>query len=184
MRTIEAFLREKSQWIVQKQRAAVQRQILNEMAPGSIKLWGAPVRLQIERGASRSVTLEPRGFLRIRLLSDDDEAQQQHVIDQYYRDELAQKIQQLAPEWERKVRVSASEYRIKKMRTRWGSCNIPKRRIWLNLWLAEKPIEQLELVLVHELVHLIEAGHGSRFQALMTQYLPDWQDRDRALNLR
>ncbi len=182
--TIETFLREKSQWIIQKQRAALKRQALNHTVPGSIKLWGEQVRVQIERGVNRGVTLEPEGYLRIALLHGDDATRQQQILDQYYRDELSQKIQLLAPHWERELKVSASEYRIKKMRTRWGSCNIPKQRIWLNLWLAEKPIEQLELVLVHELVHLIEASHGSRFQALMTQYLPDWRDRDKALNLR
>jgi predicted metal-dependent hydrolase len=184
MRTIETFLREKSYWIAQKQRAALKRQARNQPAPGSIKLWGAQVRLQIERDMTRGVDLDPAGFLRIKLLPEDNEARQEQVLDQYYRSELSQKINQLAPTWERKLNVSANEYRIKKMRTRWGSCNISKQRVWLNLWLAEKPIEQLELVLVHELVHLIESGHGHRFQALMTQHLPDWRDRDQALNLR
>jgi len=184
MRTIEAFLREKSQWIVQKQRAALKRQTRNQVVPGSIKLWGKQVQLKIERGLRREVTLEPEGLLRITLLPEDDVARQHQILDQYYRNELSRKIQQLAPKWERKLNASASEYRIKKMRTRWGSCNISKQRIWLNLWLAEKPIDQLELVLVHELMHLLEAGHGSRFQALMTHYLPDWRDRDKALNLR
>lgn len=184
MCTIETFLREKSHWIAQKQRAALKRQALNQTAPGGIKLWGEHIQVRIERGASRGVSLDPQGFLRITLLSGDDQTRQQQILDDYYRDALSQKIKELAPQWERKLKVSANEYRVKKMRTRWGSCNIPKQRIWLNLWLAEKPIEQVELVLVHELVHLIEAGHGSRFQALMTQYLPDWRDRDSALNLR
>ncbi|WP_438984388.1 M48 family metallopeptidase [Aequoribacter sp.] len=184
MRAIETFLREKSHWILQKQRAARKRRASNQPPPGSIKLWGEQVRLQIERGKKRAVTQDPPDVLRITLLPGDDEIRQEQVLDQYYRDELSQKIKQLAPHWEHKLKVSANEYRVKKMRTRWGSCNIPKQRIWLNLWLAEKPIEQLELVLVHELVHLIEPGHGGRFQALMTQHMPDWRDRDKALNLR
>jgi predicted metal-dependent hydrolase len=142
------------------------------------------VQLQIERNTIRGADLDPAGFLRMTLLPDDDDARQEQVLDQYYRQELSQKINQLAPLWERRLKVSANEYRVKKMRTRWGSCNIPKQRVWLNLWLAEKPIEQLELVLVHELVHLIEPGHGRRFQALMTQHMPDWRARDQALNLR
>lgn len=184
MCTIETFLREKSHWIVQKQRAARKRRASNQPPPGSIMLWGKQMRLQIERKAIRGADLDPAGFLRIALLPDDDDARQEQVLDQYYRQELSQKIDQLAPLWERRLKVSANEYRVKKMRTRWGSCNIPKQRVWLNLWLAEKPIEQLELVLVHELVHLIEPGHGRRFQALMTQHMPDWRARDQALNLR
>ena len=184
MCTIETFLREKSHWIVQKQRAARKRRASHQPPPGSIMLWGKQMRLQIERNAIRGADLDPAGFLRMTLLPDDDDARQEQVLDQYYRQELSQKINQLAPLWERRLKVSANEYRVKKMRTRWGSCNIPKQRVWLNLWLAEKPIEQLELVLVHELVHLIEPGHGRRFQALMTQHMPDWRARDQALNLR
>ncbi len=184
MCTIETFLREKSHWIVQKQHAARERRASHQPPPGSIKLWGKQVRLQIERNTTRGADLDPAGFLRMTLLPDDDDARQEQVLDQYYRQELSQKINQLAPLWERRLKVSANEYRVKKMRTRWGSCNIPKQRVWLNLWLAEKPIEQLELVLVHELVHLIEPGHGRRFQALMTQHMPDWRARDKALNLR
>lgn len=182
--TIEAFLREKSDWILQKQGAALKRQAQNLPEPGTTKLWGKQLTLRIEHGARRGVTLDPSGLLKLTILSEDSKTAQNRLLDQFYRSELSQKIKQLAPGWEQKLNVSASEYRIKKMRTRWGSCNIPKQRIWLNFWLAEKPIEQLELVLVHELIHLVEAGHGPRFQALMSQYLPDWRDRDKVLNLR
>ena len=184
MCTIETFLREKSHWIAQKQRAARKRRASHQTPSGIIRLWGKQVQLQIERNTIRGADLDPAGFLRMTLLPDDDDARQEQVLDQYYRQELSQKINQLAPLWERRLKVSANEYRVKKMRTRWGSCNIPKQRVWLNLWLAEKPVEQLELVLVHELVHLIEPGHGRRFQALMTQHMPDWRARDQALNLR
>ena len=184
LRTIETFLLEKSHWIVQKQYAARKRQAQNLPEPGTAKLWGKQHTLKIEHGARRGVAIDPSGILKLTILSEDSKTAQNRLLDQFYRSELSQKIKQLAPGWEQKLNVSASEYRIKKMRTRWGSCNIPKQRIWLNLWLAEKPIEQLELVLVHELVHFIEAGHGPRFQALMSQYLPDWRDRDKALNLR
>jgi predicted metal-dependent hydrolase len=184
MCTIETFLREKSHWIAQKQHAARKRRASHQTPSGIIRLWGKQVQLQIERNTIRGADLDPAGFLRMTLLPDDDDARQEQVLDQYYRQELSQKINQLAPLWERRLKVSANEYRVKKMRTRWGSCNIPKQRVWLNLWLAEKPIEQLELVLVHELVHLIEPGHGRRFQALMTQHMPDWRARDQALNLR
>jgi hypothetical protein len=61
------------------------------------------------------------------------------------------------------------------MRTRWGSCNIRARRIWLSLELARKPVECLEYVLVHELVHLLERRHNQRFIAYMDQFLPTWR---------
>ena len=61
------------------------------------------------------------------------------------------------------------------MKTKWGTCNIAARRLWLNLELAKKPIQCLEYILVHELLHLIERHHNDRFRSLMDQYLPQWQ---------
>jgi len=68
------------------------------------------------------------------------------------------------------------------MRTKWGTCNIDKRRIWINLQLAKKPIECLEYVVTHELVHLVEKNHTNRFQALVSEYYPTWKEAKRVLN--
>lgn len=61
------------------------------------------------------------------------------------------------------------------MKTRWGTCNIQKKRIWLNIQLAEKPPECLEYVVTHELTHLHEAGHNKRFWSLMDRFYPEWR---------
>jgi predicted metal-dependent hydrolase len=61
------------------------------------------------------------------------------------------------------------------MKTKWGTCNIKQRRIWLNLELAKKPFRCLEYIIVHEMVHLLERKHTDRFIELMDQYLPQWR---------
>ena len=71
---------------------------------------------------------------------------------------------------------------IKKMKTKWGTCNIEARRIWLNLELAKKPPMCLEYLIVHELVHLIERNHNDRFVALMDRHLPNWRQHRQELN--
>jgi len=68
------------------------------------------------------------------------------------------------------------------MKTRWGSCNIEQRRIWLNLELAKKPPEFLEYILVHELLHLHERNHNERFKRLLEQFLPNWRTSQKTLN--
>ena len=68
--------------------------------------------------------------------------------------------------------VQVNEARIKKMKTRWGTCNPAARRIWLNLELAKKPSTCLEYVVVHEMVHLIERRHNDRFRKLMDRFMP------------
>jgi predicted metal-dependent hydrolase len=68
------------------------------------------------------------------------------------------------------------------MKTKWGSCNISDKRIWLNLVLAKKPPECLEYILVHELVHLLERHHNRRFKAFMDDYMPNWSLHRDTLN--
>ena len=75
-----------------------------------------------------------------------------------------------------------NEIGIKKMTTRWGTCAIKARRVWINLALALFPPECLEMVVVHELTHLIERNHSKRFYALMTTYMPGWQVADKLLD--
>lgn len=81
----------------------------------------------------------------------------------------------MIPDWEKKMGVSVAEYGIKKMKIMWGTCNPEASRIWLNLELAKKPVQCIEYILVHEMVHLLERTHNSRFVALMDKYLPKWQ---------
>ena len=78
--------------------------------------------------------------------------------------------------------MPVDEVRIKKMKTLWGSCNIEARRIWLNLELVKKPASCLELVLVHEMIHLIEHRHNERFRKLMDRFMPQWRVHRDALN--
>jgi len=88
----------------------------------------------------------------------------------------------LMERWARVIGVVPRELRTRRMRTRWGSCNIEARRIWLNLELARHSEELVEYVLVHELVHLLERYHNARFYGLMDRFLPDWRDRRAELN--
>jgi predicted metal-dependent hydrolase len=98
------------------------------------------------------------------------------------RAELARRVDSLARHWEPILGVAASSWRIRRMRTRWGSCNVRARRIWLNLALVDRPLECLEYVVVHELVHLHEPRHDARFHSWMDRHLPDWRERKALLN--
>ena len=68
------------------------------------------------------------------------------------------------------------------MKTRWGSCSVQAKRIWLNLELAKKSDRCLEYIVAHELMHLVEPKHGARFRELMDKHLPDWRTRRDELN--
>ena len=84
--------------------------------------------------------------------------------------------------WEKIIGVRVNQVRIKKMKTKWGSCNPDAKRIWINLELIKKPREYLEYIIVHELVHLLERNHTRRFKEIMDKYLPRWRIYKRQLN--
>ena len=104
------------------------------------------------------------------------------VLLDWHRTMLRLAIADLLLLWQPKLGIRAADWGIKKMKTKWGSCNIGAQRIWLNMVLAKKPVQCLEYIVVHELVHLLERHHNERILSLMTQHLPDWQQRRKLLN--
>lgn len=80
------------------------------------------------------------------------------------------------------MNLRVNEWGVKQMKTRWGTCNINAKRIWLNLELAKKSPHCLEYIIVHEMAHLIEKGHGDKFKAIMDRYYPNWKNVNAELN--
>ncbi|MDY6825346.1 MAG: SprT family zinc-dependent metalloprotease [Thermodesulfobacteriota bacterium] len=104
------------------------------------------------------------------------------VMERWYRRQLRAMLPALVEKWEPIIGVQVAETRIKRMKTRWESCNIDAGRIWVNLELIKKPVACLEYILVHEMVHLLERYHNERFKKFMDRFLPDWQVRRDELN--
>jgi predicted metal-dependent hydrolase len=100
----------------------------------------------------------------------------------WYRMNLKALILPLIEKWEAKIGMKVDSWGVRRMKTKWGSCNSADRRIWLNLELAKKPTHCLEYILVHEIVHLIERKHNDRYIALMDHFLPSWRARRDELN--
>lgn len=101
-----------------------------------------------------------------------------------YRSLLLRILPEVIQKCEKITGLHAREWRLRDMKTRWGSCNIQKKRIWLNLQLAAYPRECLEYVGIHELVHLLVPGHGKEFWAYMDQFFPEWKRVRKELNGR
>lgn len=93
----------------------------------------------------------------------------------YHRQHLSEAIPALFAKWQPIVGATANEIRLKKMHTRWGSCNTRARRIWLSVYLPAYPIECTEYVIVHELCHLHHANHSADFWQAVANAMPDYQ---------
>lgn len=101
-----------------------------------------------------------------------------------YRKKLLEVLPGVIKKCEKITGLHALEWKTRDMKTRWGSCNIQKKRIWLNIQLAAYPQECLEYVVTHELVHLLVPGHGKEFWAYMDLFFPEWKRVRKELNGR
>ncbi len=108
--------------------------------------------------------------------------QRQRYYEKWLRKELRKDLEVLVPKWENIMNLKANEIGIKKMKTRWGSCNPKAKRIWLNLELVKKTQKHLEYIIVHELTHFIESKHNKTFKKIMNKYMPLWEIYKRELN--
>lgn len=104
-----------------------------------------------------------------------DTAQRERVLLTWYRQQLKLLIPPLINQWEAAIGVKVADWGVKHMKTKWGTCNMPAHRVWLNLELAKKSTQCLEYVLVHEMIHFFERHHNDRFTTLMDSILPSWR---------
>lgn len=102
-------------------------------------------------------------------------AKAKSALQNWYREEIRRIGSEFIKKWEPKIGVEVAELGIKVMKTKWGTCNPADRRIWLNLELAKKPVECIEYIVVHELVHILERKHDDNFIRLMDKHLPKWK---------
>ncbi len=154
-----------------------ERQSARELVTGeSLDVQGRRYRLDVaEHDAPPTVRLLDNRTLELRVRPGTDRAKREALLHGWYRGRLRQQIPDLIAKWEPIIGVAVAEWGIKRMKTRWGTCNVAARRIWLNLELAKKPASCLEYVVVHEMVHLIERHHNNRFKACMDRVLPQWR---------
>ena len=127
-----------------------------------------------QKGAPR-VVVRNKKYIDLYVRPGSNLAQRQRVMTEWYRQQLKAELPSLLAKWQNIIGQAAVECGIKQMKTRWGTCNVPARRIWLNLELAKKPAHCLEYVIVHELVHLLERHHNDRFVAFMSKFFPQWR---------
>ncbi|MCY0964544.1 M48 family metallopeptidase [Parathalassolituus penaei] len=172
-------------WIRKQQKdfANQPRQSDRQMVSGeSHYLWGQNYRLDvIEKRAKHHIALGGK-HMRLTVSPATTLDNRVLVLTEFYRAQLKERIENLLPKWTARMDLGDVSWGVKKMKTRWGSCNAKSRRIWINLEMAKKPPVCLEYILVHELVHLRERHHNDRFRDHMNRLLPDWKERRQQLN--
>jgi len=136
----------------------------------------------IESNGPSRVSRKGHTILELQISKRAGRHRREQILLGWYRKNLKALILPLIEKWEAKIGMKVESWGVRRMKTKWGSCNSAEQRIWLNLELAKKPIHCLEYILVHEMVHLIERHHNDQFTILMDQFLPNWRQRREELN--
>ena len=182
---IHAFAVSKLPWI-RKQQRKLQSQVRE--APRQLveheshMLWGCHYVLQVvEKPAKPCVLLDQQSII-LQVRPGSDLSKRTAVMHAWHKSLLHGVVPDLIGEWQERLDVSVSAYFLQQMKTRWGSCTPRARHIRLNTDLVRKPKSLLEYVVVHEMVHLLEASHNKRFVALMDRHYPAWREATAELN--
>jgi predicted metal-dependent hydrolase len=183
--TIRVFAISKIGWIRQQQ-AKLRRQERESpreyLERESHYLWGKRYLLKvIERETAQRVELQA-GKLSLFIRPGADEAIKEEVVSKWHRQLLSAEVRPLIDTWESRLHVTVNGFYVRRMKTKWGSCNPVAGTIRFNTELAKKPKQCLEYVVVHELVHLIERRHNDNFLSIMDKHLPQWRMYRQELN--
>ena len=176
--TIRVFAISKLAWVKQQQKKLREqaRETPREyLDRESHYVWGRRYLLKlVECECAPTVELKHNKMI-LCVHSISDEQKRQFVLDEWYRGQLKAAIPAVIAKLERLMGVKVEVFRVRRMKTKWGSCNPRTGSILLNLDLAKKPRECLEYIVVHEMAHLLEPTHNARFVSLMDQFMPKWQ---------
>jgi predicted metal-dependent hydrolase len=172
-------------WI-KRQRKQLQdaiRQSPREMVTGeSHYVWGVRHRLEVVQRSGPSHIALDGGRLVLDVPDGTDTAVRLKLLQDWQRRQLRAAIPALIERWESTIGRTVPRWSIRRMKTKWGSCNRETGHIWFNLELAKKHPRCLEYIVVHEMTHLLERNHGERFTNLMDGFLPGWRSRRDELN--
>ena len=176
--TIRVFAVTKLGWI-KKQQQKLREQIRETpreyLDRESHYLWGKRYLLNIvEKETAPYVSLRHNKMV-FHIRPNTSDERKQVIFSEWYREKLKESVPSLVAKWESLMGVRVEKLFVQRMKTKWGSCNYRSGNIRLNTELAKKPLECLEYVVVHEMAHLLEPSHNSRFIALMDQFMPNWQ---------
>lgn len=182
---IRQFVASHMDWIEVQRQKMLARHVVHHFATGErYPVFGVPHTLVVQHGKTRRTcgVYKDGTHLMMTAMPQSTEEEREALLQKWQRTQLQDVASVMLHRWADDIGVEVKEWHIRRMHTKWGTCNYRAHRIWLSLALAEQPMECVEYVVVHELVHLLVPNHSAEFWALMTQYMPDWKERRIKLN--
>ncbi len=174
---VRAYAVTKLAWIKRQQQKLLAQDRLTTrlyVSGESHYLWGKRYLLRVVESHPRLVRVGAK-HIELHVHHEDSRDDRQDLLESWLRQQIKAEIPGLIEKWKGKLGVEVMGFFVQRMKTKWGSCNTDRSTIRLNTELAKKPIECLEYVVLHEIVHLLERSHSPRFKALMSEHMPKWQ---------
>jgi predicted metal-dependent hydrolase len=184
---IEEVLESRREWLLSRQqviRKNVKAPTVRQYVTGDkIPVWGKTYELVVREVPGNRARVTCKGDKVLLLVPGyATREQRRQVLNDWYRHQLERVVATEKTRLEALVGKTAAEWRFRDMHTRWGTCNVRARRIWLSIHLAKQAPEAFRYVAIHELTHLWEANHGAEFKARMDRYYPDWRTVRKQMN--
>ncbi|MEE0351976.1 SprT family zinc-dependent metalloprotease [uncultured Treponema sp.] len=183
-KAIENFVRLNIDWIkVQQEKFKKQPRMTERqyISGETYYIFGKQYFLEFIPSAKRFFKIDGNKIL-LGMRAKTTVDQRKKFVREEFRKILIRQLERIIPKWEEKTGLYCDSFKTKYMTTRWGTCNSKAKRIWINLQMVEKPLECLEYVVLHELIHLKIKNHGSDFKAMMDKFMPDCKERKNILN--
>ncbi|MBN8684403.1 MAG: M48 family metallopeptidase [Chitinophagales bacterium] len=169
-------IRKRSPWILKQQSYFLSFEPLTparKYLSGETHLYlGRQYRLKIFDATQEKVTLKG-GFIEVHTRN---RSKTKELVWEWYKKHAELKFREIAAPWILRFKrygVEPSQFVVKQMDMRWGSCT-PKGKIILNTELIKAPKGCIEYVIVHELCHLVHHNHSAAFFELQTKEMADW----------
>jgi predicted metal-dependent hydrolase len=176
--TVRVFAIAKVPWIRKQQRKLreQERETPREyIERESHYVWGKRYLLKVVEADQPPAVELNHGRMILRVRSGTTKAKRQAIVEEWHREQVRKVVPPLIEKWQRLMGIRVKRFFVQRMKTKWGSCNDRGGSIRLNTDLARKPMECLEYIVVHEMVHLLEPTHNERFIGLMDKFMPKWQ---------
>jgi predicted metal-dependent hydrolase len=179
---IKAFIEARRDWIIENVEKIKAVPVISYDTGDRIPIWGEFYTLSVLEDTRYSLTAHENGTADLIVREGCTQEQKEAFILEWYRKELTERVEILLPKWEAYTGLHCSGWQSKDMKSRWGTCNTKTKKIWLNVRLAEHPVECLEYVILHELAHTVVPNHGSEFKDILNKYMPEWKQYRKLLN--
>lgn len=145
-------------------------------------LWGRRYLLSVVEQDAKPAVTHDHQRITLSVRPGSTLAKRKAVMDAWQRTLMHQAVPALIAKWEAKLGVKVRGYFLQRMKTQWGGCTPWAGNIRLNTELVKKPKDLLDYVVLHEMLHLIEARHSKRFMALLDKHYPAWREARAELN--